>query len=411
MRNAIRPLIAALALAGLAGGAQAQWKPEFKFSGFGTLGVVHSDERYADFVGTIFQPNGVGYTRSTSFNPDSKLGGQVDMVFNDRFSAVLQVVSQHQHDNSFTPQIEWANVKWQATPELSVRAGRIAAPSFLISDTRNVGYAQPWVRPPVEVYGVLPITTNDGIDATWRKQFGGMTNAVQAYYGTTEAKLKTGSAESKPGWGINDTLQAGDLTLRAGYTYNETDINFPGINTLLGGITAFTAIPGPVGAQARALAEKYSVKDMKLKAVSLGANYDPGQWFAMGEFVDLRGEGILADSRSWYVAGGYRFGSLTPYAVYARTRSSVANEPGISLPAAAALNAGINAALRNQFNGSQSTLSLGVRWDFAKNVALKVQADRIELGDNSSGRLANVQPAFTRGGTVNLFSTSLDFVF
>lgn len=412
MRKHMRPLVAALIGAGvLAGAAHGQSLPEFKFSGFGTLGAVYSDERNADFVSTIFQPNGVGYTRSWSGNPDSKLGGQVDAVFNESFSAVLQVVAQHRYDNSFTPQVEWFNAKWKVTPELSVRAGRIAAPSFLISDTRFVGYAQPWIRPPFEVYGVLPITSNDGVDLAWRRQFGSVTNTLQAYYGKATAKLKTGTAKSDPGWGINDSVQVGDLTLRAGYTFNEIDLNFAGINALLGGINAFTAIPGPVGAQARALADKYSVKGMKLGATSLAASYDPGRWFAMTEFVDFHGDGILADSRSWYVAGGYRFGSFTPYAMYARTRSSAATEPGIGIPAAAALNAGLNASLNNQFNGAQATTTIGVRWDFAKNTALKLQYDHIDLGSNSAGRLANVQPAFQRGSSVNLFSAALDFVF
>jgi hypothetical protein len=56
-------------------------------------------------------------------------------------------------------------------------------------------------------------------------------------------------------------------------------------------------------------------------------------------------------------------------------------------------------------------MTLGVRWDFAKNTALKLQYDHIDLGDNSAGRLANVQPGFTRGSNVNLFSAALDFVF
>lgn len=411
MRNRFRPLLAALALAGLAGGVHAQWVPEFKVSGFGTLGAVHTNEDNADFVGTIFQPNGAGRTRSTAITPDSKVGLQLDAIFSDRLSAVVQVVAQHQHDNDFTPTVEWANVKWQALPELSVRAGRIAAPAFLFSDTRNVGYAQPWIRPPVEVYGVLPVTSNDGIDATWRRQFGGMTNSLQAYYGRSTAKLKTGEADAKPAWGLNDTLQSGDLTVRAGYAYNEVDIKFPAITSLVNGYRALAAIPGPIGAQAAAVADRYATNDMKMGAISLGASYDPGNWFVTGEYVDLSSEGVLVDSRSWYVAGGYRFGALTPYAVYAKTRSDVAPEPGVALPGAAPLNAGLNAALNNQFNGSQATWTLGLRWDFYKNMALKMQYDHIDLGSNSAGRLANVAPAFQRGSNVNLFSAALDFVF
>src|SRR5690348_12322037 len=98
-----RPLATALLCAGLfsAGASQAQSYPEFKFSGFGTLAITHTDERDADFVTTIFEPNGAGRTRSTTGNTDSKLGGQVDMVFSDRWSAVVQLVAQHHHNNSF----------------------------------------------------------------------------------------------------------------------------------------------------------------------------------------------------------------------------------------------------------------------------------------------------------------------
>lgn len=412
MGKTFRPLCAALMLAGLATGtAHAQWLPELKLSGFGTLGAVHSDEENADFVGTIFQPNGAGFTRRTAITPDSKLGVQVDAIFNDRFSAVLQVVSQHRHDNSFKPQVEWANLKFQATPDLSVRAGRIAAPTFLYSDTRMVGYTQPWVRPPIEVYGVLPITSNDGLDVSYRKQFGSTTHTLQAYWGRSKARLRTGEVESAPGWGINDTMQWNDWTFRAGYTANEIDLGLPTIRALVGGFNAFTAVPGPIGAQAATLAQRYRTNDLQLSAFSLSASYDPGKWFVMSEFVQFRGEGILADSRSWYVAGGYRFGTLTPYAVHARTRSDVAAEPGLPVPAAAALNAGINAALNSQFNGSQATTSVGLRWDAMKNTALKVQFDHTSLGSGSAGRYANVRPAFQRGGSVNMFSVALDFVF
>jgi hypothetical protein len=162
-----------------------------------------------------------------------------------------------------------------------------------------------------------------------------MSNTFQAYYGQATGKLKTGSADSKPSWGLNDSLQWGDVTLRAGYSANKVDLKFPSITTLVNGLGAFAAAPAPFGPQAAALAQKYSVNDMQLGAFSLAASYDPGQWFVMSEFVDFRGAGILADSRSWYASGGYRFGSVTPYLTYARTRSAVENEAGIALPPAA----------------------------------------------------------------------------
>ena len=65
----------------------------------------------------------------------------------------------------------------------------------------------------------------------------------------------------------------------------------------------------------------------------------------------------------------------------------------------------------NSINGSQATTSVGIRWDAMPNVAVKAQYDRIKLGSGSSGRLTNPQPGLEKGGKVDLFSVSVDFVF
>ena len=41
------------------------------FSGFGSLGEVHSDYTQADFIATVSQPRGVGYSGRWSATPDS----------------------------------------------------------------------------------------------------------------------------------------------------------------------------------------------------------------------------------------------------------------------------------------------------------------------------------------------------
>lgn len=169
----LRPLSAAIVLALSAGVAQSQESgPRFTFSGFGTLAVVHSSEDQADFAGNQLQANGAGATRNPSTNPDSKLAGQVNAIFNDQVSAVLQVVSQYRYDASWVPQVEWLNVKYKPTSEISLRIGRIAMPVYLMSESRLVGYAHVWARPPQDVYGVMPLTSNDGVDASWSRQFG-----------------------------------------------------------------------------------------------------------------------------------------------------------------------------------------------------------------------------------------------
>lgn len=397
VKNKYTAIVAALMACGsVPGTALAQTGPEFKFSGFGTLAATHSNSQTSDFVGSLFQPNGAGKTRSTSLDPDSKLGLQLSAVFNDKLSAVVQVVSQHQYDNSYTPQVEWANVKYQLTPEVSVRAGRIAAPSYLLSESRFVGYANAWARPPVEAYGVLSITSNDGVDATWRSQIAGVNNTLQAYVGKSSVKLTGGSkVKSDPTWGFNDTVEIGSLTLRAGYNVFKLDLDIASVRPLLAAARQFGLA---------SIAEKYKLEGMDLKALALGANYDPGNWFVMGELVDLKGSGFLSDARAWYVSGGYRFGSLTPYVTYSETKAKIDDETG-----AGPLNASFTNTMY-AFNATQHSTSVGLRWDAMKNLAVKVQYDNITTGDRSNGRL-RAYPGFVQGSSVKLATVAVDFVF
>jgi predicted porin len=408
MRIAFKPLTAALAVVGFAcGAAHGQSMPRVKLSGFGTLAATHSSEGNADFVTNRVQPNGAGASRSWSATTDSKVGVQGDVVFSERLSGVVQLVSQHGDDNNFMPQLEWANLKYQVTPDLSVRVGRTAMPFFLYSDTRLVGYAQPWVRPPLEAYIIQPNTKSDGIDVMYRTEFGGLAHNLQAFYGANKVTTASGEAKGPVNWGLNDTAQMGDLTLRAAYTYSRVSI--PSLDALNAGFAAFSAVPGPAGAEAARLAATYYAKDMDFRTLALGASYDPGRWFLTGEYINFRGSGFIRGTQAWYVSGGYRLGSFTPYLTYANSKNHTRQEAGIPLPAAAPLNAALAGIVGN--SGKQETVSLGLRWDFARNTDAKVQYDRVNLGTNSMGYFTNPTPSYKPGGSANIVTVSVDFVF
>jgi hypothetical protein len=155
----------------------------FSFNGFGTAGVVHSSEDQADFTSTVFKPNGAGYSHNWSADVDSRIGAQATANFTGQLSAVVQIISEQAYDNIYRPSVEWANIKYQFTSAFGVRLGRIELPTFLVSDFRKVGYAIPWVRPPVEVYGVAPVTNNNGMDLSYRVHLGSITNTLSGAYG------------------------------------------------------------------------------------------------------------------------------------------------------------------------------------------------------------------------------------
>jgi len=399
--------------------------PIFSLSGFGTLGAVRSSEHEADFVNSINQPTGAGYTRSVDIGPDSKLGIQLNGNFGERLSGVVQVVSQHQFDNSYAPKVEWANLKYQMTPDWNIRGGRVALPVGMVSDYRLVGYSSPWVRPPLEAYSIIPVTSIDGVDSTWRSHFGGATNSLQGLVGEFHNKFPNGeSLDASDAWGVGDTLEYHSWSLRASVASTRVKIRSSQTDLLFNGLMEFgqtlSAVPGleGYGAQSLGMADRYAVDGGRIRSLAIGASYDEGPWLLMAEWIRLVGTGVLADNTGAYVTAAYRMGQFTPYVTLSRLRSTVPDEQGITtmgLPAplaqnAAALNAGVQTILSGE-QVSQSALSLGIRWDLRKNVDLKVQYDHMKLGAGSGGQLTNYQPGFTPGGSLNLLSLALDFVF
>jgi opacity protein-like surface antigen len=401
---------AAMLVCVTAASAQVAETPSFSLNGFGTLGVVRSDEDKADFASSLVVPDGAGYTRDWSPEVDSVLGLQLTADLTPRFTGILQVVSEQRYDETYTPVVEWANLKFDITPDLSIRAGRMVQQTFMVSEYRKVRYATPWNRPPKEVYDMIPITNADGIDFSYRFRFDGFTNTLRALYGTQDVDIPDGSEVSaRDIVELSDTLEWGAATLFAGY--GRSRLTIEDLNPLFDAFRQF-------GAEGEAIADRYDIDGKRFEIMSFGLRYDPGEWFAMGEWARLNSRTYIADIEGYYITGGYRFGEVTPYMTLARVRArSDTSDLGLSpaglSPEQAAQAEGLNAVL-NQILGSaaqQKSISVGVRWDFIRNAALKVQYQYLDLDDGSQGVLTNTQPGFEPGGAVNLFSAAIDFVF
>jgi hypothetical protein len=382
----------------------------FSFHAFGTLGAVHSSEDNADFTSSTFKPDGAGYTRPWSANVDSRVGGQVTADFTPRLSAVLQLIAEQNYANSYRPEVEWANIKYQFTPDFGVRVGRIELPLFLVSDARKVGYVNPWVRPPGEVYNVVPITNSDGIDASYRMHMGDVTSTLGAAYGRVyHVNFPAGSSiDVRDLRGLFSRTEYGAALFNLSYVAAHITLS-PGI-PLLDDFREF----GPAG---EAIADRYQVIGKLATVVSAGASYDPGKWLATAEWTEFDGRSFLGVDTGWYVSGGYRVSQFTPYLTYSALTVSSKSAAGLDTAAlppnqagfALALNGGLNELLATR--PVQRTISAGSRWDFAKNFDFKLQFDHTRLGHNSSGTLINLQPGFKTGGTLNLCSVAIDFVF
>ena len=431
LKATLRPLffgtiVTASCLSGYQAAALDAINPTYSFNGFGTLGAVHSDEDQADFVSSwLLQPNGAGHTSEWHAGVDTKIGGQLDIQFNSAFSAVFQVVVQRQEDNAWAPEVEWANIKYQFNDELSLRLGRTVLPTFMVSDTRLVGYANPWIRGPQEVYQLNPLTNLDGLDLTYNIELDNGHNTLQLNLGQTNRDIiQNGEIKARKAIVISNSFEYDFATFRVLYLHAKLDLSIKESDALFDAYAtigdALNLVPGQENnaAEANALSSRYVIEDDSVELYSAGIKLEPGNWLLMGEWGRVSETGALAKVQGGYTTIAYRFSSLMPFLTLAEVNGDTPNEPGLSttgMPAPLAstvndMNQGLNLLLR-QASAAQKSITAGLRWDFHPGAALKLQYQHIDMDDISTGRLGNAQPGFTPGGTANVFSTAIDFVF
>jgi len=382
----------------------------FSISGFGTVGFTYSSEDQADFTGRYVQPTGAGASEKWGYGVDSRMGLQVNGQFTTNLSVVVQGVVERQYDNEFRPGIEWANIKYQFTPDWSVRLGRVVAPTYLYSESSKIGYSNLWVRPPVELYRTVIFTNVDGVETSFRKQFGNVRTTLQAEYGQTDVEIIGTLSNTTISYDtlalFNATIEWDALTVRLGFSRGEYDATASGATALY---AAFNAVGlGEVG---RALGGEGSAST----TYGIGVAYDRDSWVVTGELSYLDSEDSAAASYvQGYVSAGVRLGSFTPYLVAAMTdrRSTPYFDPALAAgnPIRAALIATANGIVASTYF-EQTSVTAGFRWDLQSSMALKLQASQVMPGSESHSTLTNFQPGFETGQDYTLVSAAIDFVF
>jgi len=396
----------ALAMLTLAGSANAQASSDsaFSFSGFGTLGLVQVSNDTGKYA-LYGQPRGAD--KSVTGEVDSKLGLQVTARANAMFTGTVQVLTKQDGKGKFTPGLEWAFVKAQVSPNLALRLGRMGGPFFAVSDFRDVGFANTWLRPPQDVYGQVPVSHFDGADLSYQTTLGSATLTAQLYGG--KSSVTGNKVELDKVMGINATVELdGGLTLRFGHVDSKLTVNS---NTLAGIVGALRnpalAALSPTFA---ALGNQLDATDKKATFTGIGASYDQGDWLANFEYTQRRTDSYVSDTNGWYVTVGHRFGKFTPYLTMSElkvTDANAVNNIPAPTPQLAGLKAGVNLVLGGQAI-SQKTGALGLRWDAYRNVAFKAQFERIS--PKTQG-LFLVPTNGTMVGKTNVYSIAVDTVF
>ena len=379
----------------LAQGVQAQdGDDRFKLSGFGTLGVAHSSEDKADVTSDFQTDVGVGASDSVSGRLDSRVGVQLNANFTDDFSGVVQAVSEHAVTKSYRPEITLAHVKYRFSSSFSARLGRISAPLYMLSEYQRVGYAMPWARPPQEVYNyLLPM---DGIEGQYNISAGDTVIGIQGFYGRIDSEKAAVDAMR----GVAVTVDRGASSFRASHILGRVQYVTNDINLLF---DTYRNLPIPALAE---MAARLDPREVDGSFSGIGYSYDPGDWFLRSEVIRADyAPSISGKTTSGYASVGYRHGSLTPSLTLAHVDVRGYEMPGALDPfgmlnMAAALN-----------NTRRHSYTAALRWDVRDNIAVKLQASRVQNHAGSFGSLDNIQPGFQPGRGYSLLSASVDFVF
>lgn len=394
-----------------------------RLNGFATVGAVEGSSNFDGiFVRDVAQ---VADRTGLQLKPDTRVGVQANVSVSNQLELVGQVVARPRSSAAKgSDAVEWAFMSYRPSNDLNVRVGRTGVDLFLISDHRNVGYAYLTARPPVDFYGVLSLTSLDGLDITKSWQSDDVLWKLKGFVGNTAYDINQNRGQIRRMTGVVLSRETEGLTLRGTYARAKLDLtSFTEVELARQGLEALSKVPIPsVAAQAAHLATELDFRNTPGVYSSLGLSYDRNDWVATAELLKVRAASSITSGTGAYVVVGRRFGNFTPYVGYSRSRlgKGIATDPqwgqalapltgllGASVIQQAAMLGSMATSSINDARVDQHTQTLGIRWDFNPQGALKFQYDVVHVGNhgNAMWRGRNT------GGRAHVASLVLELVF
>jgi len=357
-----------------------------QFDGFLTTGVAwHDDKNKNRYIGSLGDR---GIQNDASFETDTRFGLQISSDIAENMSVVSQILGTGV-DGNFDAIIEWAYVDYKLTDWMSIHAGKIKQPVYLVNDYVEVGYAYPWIRPPVEVYYLNnPLNTVNGIEFLMQFPVGPGLLSFQPYFGSNRDDVpNTGGAgffEAEKIRGIDVKYSGKGYTLHA--SSFACDVKMYGnINDVP---TAF-GFPVDIDLNGKG----------KCEVNSAGFNLDMANIVMYAEWQNRLTNETLArpfgDQRAWYTTLGYRFGKWLPHITYASIDGETSTVTPGAVSCAQSSGAGCDldgpgpnpavlpgTALMNFPVSIQTSVTYGLRYELNDSAALKIEHSVVDVEDD-----------------------------
>ena len=276
--------------------------------GFGTAGVIQTNSPYSlSEYGTA--------QSSATFSQLSRFGINLHQSIDPAWSFSAQLLASSS-SGDLTEFLEWGFLSYSPSYELSIRAGRIVSPTWLYSQQINVGYSYPWAKLPVEVYGLNPLHSFNGVSILTQGHLGSGLIQGQLYAGDGEFQTtgflqnqkvtSSGSAKNLVGGELSYDL---DEKLMIRLSYLQTLVNATTLNP-------FTLPAGTLGPSQPVALNLTSGTPLDVgfsRFISMGIKADESNVFFSSEFVRRLIDGAaFTQASGFYAALGYRYWKLMP---------------------------------------------------------------------------------------------------
>lgn len=397
----------------MVGLAESSWAEEkFKFSGFGTLGLAISDSDTHGYRRDVRSDVGV-FSGDIDFKNNSLLGLQLDAQLTERLDFSSQIILRDLPKSTFNRYLTQAFFRFNASPNWSFRAGRMAPDLFLMTEYRDIGFSYPWAAPPSEVYGIVPNRHFDGVDATYSTKMANGTLSTKLFTGKTEGDVSTTETLEKISLdniqGVSVTYDNFNWSIQAKISRAQIAQEIQGTQLIS---QQLLLLPDFIWPNASSFNEKLKFEDERLYYASVNGRYAVNNWTFNGELARVDSDSfVIPKINSGYVGVAYIMGSHQVFTSLAFTNADnfSFNEPNVNVELIPELIAAIDSTL-NFYSTNQETLAVGWRWDVTSNMATTIQLNRTKV--DAKGSTLWWTPDYDLSEeTINALLLNVSFVF
>lgn len=328
-----------------------------------------------------------GYDDEIAFDQDSLLGLQTQLKITEQLSFTALGVAHSNTD--IDSGIEWLYFNYRPYPVTQIKLGKMRTPFYSKSDVLNVGYAYPWVMAPKELYTNYIFDEFQGIDLRYSYFAKNYSTLLEIYYGEFDDEITVNSSQFDA---KVDNLQGIIAELR-----------FGGFNYRL----SFHKGDANPDLQLESFADSIQLAGFKETAESLkteghvefyqvGIEYDSLDYFLISEWTKIKpSQKLFPEKNSYYLTLGHHFNELTYLVTYSHQKddleAQVNDIPNGLSPALDQLSAGYQQIYDNRQQDHIAGWSLGLRWDFRYDTALKAELKNIQTKqDNTSDNESSI---------------------